>query len=95
MKALYFSIGIVQVLTISASAVLRRQAWDELDFPGGQPEMAGLLTLSGVLLLLWLVCVLLAAVLAAYGKPNRAVIVLVLVTLFPFVEFLGWVAYSF
>jgi hypothetical protein len=95
MKILYFAVAIVQALTISASAVLRRRAWWELDFPGTHHGQAEILNLSGVLFLLWLATILAAAILAARDKPHRSSAVLFLVVLFPFVEFVGWFAFSF
>lgn len=94
MRIRYVVIGVMQLLLIATSGILRRQCFGEIDFTEGQ-QMSLTLQMSFYSLFLWFVTILLAAVLSIMDKVNRTPILLLLVIVLPFVEFLVWLGSSF
>lgn len=94
MKIRYIVIFSIQLGAITASGILRRMCFNEIDFMEEQP-MSPILRISFYALLLWLATIILSAGLAILDKENRAMIFLFLVLLLPFFESLAWLATSF
>ncbi len=94
MRIRYIVIGLVQLLLIATSGILRRKCFGEIDFAEEQP-ISMTLRMSFYALLFWLITIVFSAILAIHDRENRTPIILLLVLLLPFVEFLIWLGTSF
>lgn len=94
MRFRYVAIDATQFALIAISGLLRRVCFSEIDFAEGQP-MSPTLRASFYAFLLWFFTIVLTSALAVRDKENRIPVVLLLVILLPFVEFLAWRATSF
>lgn len=95
MKGRYLAIAALQLAFIVISAVLRRQTWAEIDFSEGVRPMSLTARLASGFLFAWLTAIFIAAFAAFRDPRNRTLIILSLILLLPFFEFLGWLIASF
>ena len=93
MKTRYLSLGLIQLFLIFISGWLRRASWREIDFGSGAGSLS--LQVSFFCLAGWLAAIAIAIWFAVFDKTNRAMVVLFLVLLLPWVEFFVWFSLSY